>query len=104
MRIKGLDYIRVLGIFLVVFYHFFSNFIPGGFLGVNILFVLSAFSTSSKRCVTAIHFIFCQVKLLSKDQDALNNKPKMYVSNHKQNIYSNVLLSKINHFTNPSVL
>ena len=43
MRIKGLDYIRVLGIFLVVFYHFFSNFIPGGFLGVNILFVLSGF-------------------------------------------------------------
>ena len=43
MRIKGLDYIRILGIFLVVAYHFFPNFIPGGFLGVNILFVLSGF-------------------------------------------------------------
>lgn len=32
MRIKGLDYIRLLGIFLVVFYHLFSEFLPGGFL------------------------------------------------------------------------
>ena len=46
MRIKGLDYIRLLGIFLVVFYHLFSNFLPGGFLGVNVLFVLSGFLIS----------------------------------------------------------
>lgn len=46
MRIKGLDYIRLLGIFLVVFYHLFTSFIPGGFLGVNVLFVLSGFLIS----------------------------------------------------------
>lgn len=46
MRIKGLDYIRLLGIFLVVFYHLFSNVLPGGFLGVNVLFVLSGFLIS----------------------------------------------------------
>ena len=46
MRIKGLDYIRLLGIFLVVFYHLFSGFLPGGFLGVNVLFVLSGFLIS----------------------------------------------------------
>lgn len=46
MKIKGLDYIRVLGILLVIFYHFFPHLIPGGFLGVNILFVLSGFLIS----------------------------------------------------------
>ncbi|WP_073998251.1 acyltransferase family protein [Anaerococcus urinomassiliensis] len=43
MKIKGLDYIRFLGIFLVLSYHFFPNALPGGFLGVNMLFVLSGF-------------------------------------------------------------
>lgn len=46
MKIKGLDYIRVFGIFLVIVYHFFPNILPGGFLGVNILFVLSGFLVS----------------------------------------------------------
>lgn len=46
MKIKGLDYIRFLGIFLVLSYHFFPNTLPGGFLGVNMLFVLSGFLIS----------------------------------------------------------
>ena len=46
MKIKGLDYIRFLGIFLVLSYHFFPNALPGGFLGVNMLFVLSGFLIS----------------------------------------------------------
>lgn len=46
MKIKGLDYIRVFGIFLVIIYHFFPHVLSGGFLGVNILFVLSGFLIS----------------------------------------------------------
>lgn len=43
MKIKGLDYLRFFGMFLVISYHFFPEALPGGFLGVNILFVLSGF-------------------------------------------------------------
>lgn len=46
MKIKGLDFIRFYGIFLVLAYHFFPNALPGGFLGVNMLFVLSGFLIS----------------------------------------------------------
>ncbi|WP_297281668.1 acyltransferase family protein [uncultured Anaerococcus sp.] len=46
MKIKGLDFIRVFGIFLVLSYHFFPAALPAGFLGVNILFVLSGFLIS----------------------------------------------------------
>lgn len=43
MRIKGLDSLRVFSIFIILIYHFFGNFMPAGFLGVNILFVMSGF-------------------------------------------------------------
>lgn len=46
MRIKGLDYLRVYGIGLVLVYHIFKEFLPAGFLGVNIMFVLSGFLVS----------------------------------------------------------
>ncbi len=46
MKIKGLDFIRVFAIFLVLSYHFFPAALPAGFLGVNILFVLSGFLIS----------------------------------------------------------
>lgn len=46
MKIKGLDFIRFYGIFLVLAYHFFPKALPGGFLGVNMLFVLSGFLIS----------------------------------------------------------
>lgn len=46
MRIKGLDNLRVFGISLVVIYHIFKEFLPAGFLGVNIMFVLSGFLVS----------------------------------------------------------
>ena len=46
MKIKGLDFIRVFAILLVLSYHFFPAALPGGFLGVNILFVLSGFLIS----------------------------------------------------------
>ena len=46
MRIKGLDNLRVFGISLVVIYHIFKELLPAGFLGVNIMFVLSGFLVS----------------------------------------------------------
>ena len=46
MKIKGLDNLRVFGISLVVIYHIFKEFLPAGFLGVNIMFVLSGFLVS----------------------------------------------------------
>ena len=46
MKIKGLDFIRVFAILLVLSYHFFPEVLPAGFLGVNILFVLSGFLIS----------------------------------------------------------
>lgn len=46
MRIKGLDNLRVFGISIVVIYHIFKEFLPAGFLGVNIMFVLSGFLVS----------------------------------------------------------
>lgn len=42
-KINGLDYIRVLGILLVISYHLFPQVVRGGFLGVNVLFILSGF-------------------------------------------------------------
>lgn len=46
MKIKGLDFLRVYAIFLVLGYHYFPTVLPGGFLGVSILFVMSGFLIS----------------------------------------------------------
>ena len=46
MKIKGLDFLRVFGILLVLIYHYFPAMLPAGFLGVNVLFVLSGFLIS----------------------------------------------------------
>lgn len=43
MRIKGLDTLRVFAIVVILIYHFFDKILPAGFLGVNILFVLSGY-------------------------------------------------------------
>jgi len=42
-RIKWFDAVRVYAMFLVLGYHLFYNFLPGGFLGVTILFTFSGF-------------------------------------------------------------
>lgn len=46
MKIKGLDFLRVFAILLVLIYHYLPAMMPAGFLGVNILFVLSGFLIS----------------------------------------------------------
>ena len=42
-KIKWIGSIRVFALFLVFTYHFFPEFLPGGFLGVDVFFVLSGF-------------------------------------------------------------
>lgn len=42
-RIHGLDRLRIFAMTLVLGYHFFGSFWKSGFIGVNILFVLSGF-------------------------------------------------------------
>lgn len=43
MRIKWFSSIRVVGLLLVLLYHFFLPIFPGGFVGVDIFFTLSGF-------------------------------------------------------------
>ena len=43
MRIKWFSLVRVTGLLLVLFYHFFKAQFPGGFIGVDIFFTFSGF-------------------------------------------------------------
>lgn len=46
-RLHGLDTLRVLAVFLVIIYHFVPSALPGGFVGVDVFFVLSGFLITS---------------------------------------------------------
>ena len=41
--LTGINSLRFFAIFLIVVYHFFRNFLPGGFIAVDIFFVISGF-------------------------------------------------------------
>ena len=41
--IVGLDFLRGIAIVAVVIYHWNSNWLPGGYLGVDIFFVVSGY-------------------------------------------------------------
>ncbi len=63
--ITGLDGLRAFAILSVVFYHFTFSWAKGGFLGVDIFFVLSGYLVTSKILLTGENF---KVKTFWKDR------------------------------------
>ncbi len=54
--ISGLDGLRAFAILSVVFYHFTFSWAKGGFLGVDIFFVLSGYLVTSKILLSRENF------------------------------------------------
>ena len=54
--ITGLDGLRAFAILSVIFYHFTFNWAKGGFLGVDVFFVLSGYLVTSKILLTQDNF------------------------------------------------
>jgi len=46
-HIRGIDTLRAVGIILVIIYHLFTEYLPGGFFGVDMFFVISGFLVTS---------------------------------------------------------
>ena len=47
MRIKWFSLVRIVGLSLVLLYHFFQGVFPGGFIGVDVFFAFSGFLITS---------------------------------------------------------
>ena len=46
-HIRGIDTLRAVGVIIVVIYHLFTEYLPGGFFGVDVFFVISGFLVAS---------------------------------------------------------
>ncbi|MCR4925351.1 MAG: acyltransferase [Clostridiales bacterium] len=46
-KVRFINIVRVVGLFLVLTYHLFSNYLPGGFFGVDIFFTFSGYLITS---------------------------------------------------------
>lgn len=51
-KVRFINIIRVLGLFLVLTYHLFCEFLPGGFLGVDVFFTFSGYLVTSLIILT----------------------------------------------------
>jgi len=47
MKIKWLSLVRILGLAMVLVYHFYRGVLPGGFFGVDLFFTLSGYLTTA---------------------------------------------------------
>lgn len=76
--IVGLNTLRFFAIALIVIYHFFRSFMPGGFLAVEIFFALSGYLLGSK--------------LLSKQEDEKKNAPIFFIKKRLKKIWPALLI------------
>ncbi|CAM3125897.1 acyltransferase family protein [Streptobacillus felis] len=67
-ELKGLNGLRAVAVILVIIYHFSPNILPGGFLGVDLFFVLSGYLITSilieKNNLNIIEFYYKRFKRL----------------------------------------
>ncbi|CAM3154848.1 acyltransferase family protein [Streptobacillus ratti] len=122
-ELKGLNGLRAVAVILVIIYHFFPNILSGGFLGVDLFFVLSGYLITSilieKNNLNIKEFYYKRFKRLFPVSFsmlliltvilALTNKDwlikeKMNILNgyiYNSNLHS--VLSKSNYFDNFSI-
>ena len=96
MDIQGL---RAIAVGVVVLYHFWGHYLPGGFVGVDVFFVISGFLITShlltkppKNFADVANFWMRRVKRL-KAQEVENAKLRMLLAERDRNID---LLKEIN--------
>ena len=53
--LMGINSLRFFAIFLIVVYHLFRSFLPGGFIAVDIFFAISGFLIIGKLIRESVH-------------------------------------------------
>ena len=49
-HIIGIDYLRALAVLAVIIFHINADWLPGGFVGVDIFFVISGYVVAKSMC------------------------------------------------------